>query len=354
MPRNLLDDLHNLDPTEVRLLLKEYVPGIGQHDGRTPRTLFLPSAGASCRVKVTYNKGGRISSLTEGPAFDATEWEKMSNPANTVGPSRIGRDYSFSSFRVDGWWRGHRSGVQILPPSDDAPRPPFERGEHPFILEFSIISCPVGTITNYRRRRKHRKLTLLLNILLAGRTNFQLRSAQFWGQVNEDDGPSPIRWIQQCYFVNFEAFSDQLSSQVGAPLTSIDSRSYYKVAVHDGRGLNIPDDLDDLIVLYFNLTQEDGDKLDRAMFWMDMAARQWEISKSSSFASLVTAIEALVMRGQEHRVFCPCCQEEKSHDVPSATANFRNFFETYAPDPMQRAARTKMYKYRSNIRNHPV
>ena len=51
---------------------------------------------------------------------------------------KIGRDCSFSSFRVTGSWRGKRSGVQILPPPPDAPQTSIEIAEHPFILEFPV------------------------------------------------------------------------------------------------------------------------------------------------------------------------------------------------------------------------
>jgi hypothetical protein len=80
-----------------------------------------------------------------------------------------------------------------------------------------------------------------------------------------------------------------------------------------------------------------------------MASRKWTISVSSSFASLVSAVESLTDRGTTHRVFCEQCQDDRSHEVPGATERFRSFFETYAPGAALRKRRTQMYEFRSGI-----
>jgi hypothetical protein len=100
------------------------------------------------------------------------------------GPLRVGRDISFNTKGVTGWWRGERSGVQILSAPEGAPRA-NEGADNPFILEFPIQDAGVWPITNQRRRREHQKLTLLLNFLLAGTTKFLgERPKQFWTAVN--------------------------------------------------------------------------------------------------------------------------------------------------------------------------
>ena len=50
----------------------------------------------------------------------------------------------------------------------------------------------------------------------------------------------------------------------------------------------MPTDLDESICWYLELDGSNRSKFDRAVFWLDMASRQWTISKSSSFTSLVT------------------------------------------------------------------
>jgi hypothetical protein len=117
----------------------------------------------------------------------------------------------------------------------------------------------------------------------------------------------------------------------------------------DGRGLRVPDDLDDLIYRYQRLPQPLREKFDRATYWMSMARRQWEDSMSASFTSLVSAVEALTEVGMKHHVYCSDCGKSRSHDVPGAAYKFRAFFETYAPDPGLRERRSKMYDMRSKI-----
>ena len=187
MTSNLLrKEWANLDSFELRLLLGDRIGGPGQYDGVSPHKLYLPLAGSSCQVVLTF-RNKKIVAIEPGPAFDSAQWIRVSGEIEKsilAGPSKIGRDYSFSSFRVTGWWRGATSGVQILPPPENAPYAPVEIAEHPFILEFPIIESDYWPITNYRRLRNHRSLSLLLNILLAGRTCPASTPEHFWASVS--------------------------------------------------------------------------------------------------------------------------------------------------------------------------
>src|SRR5262245_20309980 len=125
-----------LDSHELRILLDNRIGGPGQYDGRAtnPDRFYLPLARAEWRVVLTYCDR-QIVRVEPGPAFDAAQWESIASEIETsvlAGPTRVGRDYSFSSYRVQGAWRGERSGVQILPPHPQAPVAPFEMAEHPF------------------------------------------------------------------------------------------------------------------------------------------------------------------------------------------------------------------------------
>src|SRR5947207_2431613 len=127
-----------LDSHELRILLAERIGNPGQYDGReaNPNRLYLPLAGAQCRVVLTFH-GREIVSVEPGVDFDAAQWDAIAQEIETsvlTGSAKVGRDYSFSSYRVQGSWRGPRSGVQILPPHPEAPLVPYEMGEHPFIL----------------------------------------------------------------------------------------------------------------------------------------------------------------------------------------------------------------------------
>jgi hypothetical protein len=79
------------------------------------------------------------------------------------------------------------------------------------------------------------------------------------------------------------------------------------------------------------LSKANRDKFSRASFWMDMASRQWTVSFSASFASLVIAIESLGERSLR------------------PTKRFSTFIERYAPDAKLEDRREKMYALRNDI-----
>ena len=207
--------------------------------------------------------------------------------------------------------------------------------EHPFILEYPVKVSDLWPITNFRRRREHRQLTLLLNVLLAGRTTTQpCRSKHLWAIVQEEGVAShEVKWVQEFYFANVgEAVRDEFSPPAAETLEEVDPETYYATVGHDGRGLRVPADLDDSICCYMQLSKVNREKFGRAAFWMDMASRQWTVSFSASFASLVIAIESLAERG-----------------ALSAAARFRNFIERYAPGASLEHRRREMYALRSDI-----
>jgi hypothetical protein len=344
-----------MDPYELRLLLDKHVGGPGQYDGvdENPNKIYLPLAGETCQIGLTYGKE-KITAIEPGPAFDAAKWRQSSEEIETSilgGPLKVGRGYSFSGYRVSGSWRGERSGVQILPPPDDAPWAPVEMADHPFILELPIRASDFWRLTNYRRIREHRTLTLLLNLLLAGRTSLPTpRPEHFWASVPSDDGRSEIKWVQEFFFADLgPVVIDELSPPADERLEELEPEEYFANVGHDGKGLRIPADLDDSICRYLTLSEKNRARFDRAAFWMDMASRQWTNSSSSSFASLVTACEALTERGSRHLAHCEACNADFQHEVPGPTETFRAFFEKYAPGGSFRKRRSHMYDLRSGI-----
>lgn len=354
MPNLLRATWTQLDSLELKLLLVERIGGPGQFaDSDDRNKLCLPLGGAVCRLVLTF-RSKEVVEVAPGPAFDGAEWRHIEaeiEESLLVGARKVGRDFSFSSHRVFGSWRGERSGVQILPPPEEAPHAPFEMAEHPFVLEFPLQTTSMWPLTNHRRRREHRRLTLLLNVLLAGRTSLQpLRADHFWAGIPREDGRVDIRYVQQFFMADLGAVViDSLSGPAGLRLEEIASNEYYARVGHDGLGLRVPSDLDLSILQYRGLSRQRRAQFDRCAFWMDMASREWTVSVSSSFASLVSAVEALTDRGETHRVPCEQCGTISQHEVPGATERFRTFFETYAPGGGLRSRRNEMYSLRSGI-----
>ena len=150
MAENLLrDSWADLDQADLRLLLQEQIGRPGQYDG-DENVIHLPLAREQCRVSLTY-KGAKIVAIEPGLAFDRQEWDRICAEIEgpiMKGPLRVGRDISFNTKGVEGWWRGERSGVQILPAPESAPRA-NEGADNPFILEFPIRDAGRWPTTNY-------------------------------------------------------------------------------------------------------------------------------------------------------------------------------------------------------------
>ena len=354
MSENLLvSQWANLDSHELRLLLHETIGGAGQieSDDKTPTKLYLPQARDSCKIVLAY-KGNRIQSIEPGPAFDNDEWQQISAEINGSilnGPTKIGRDVSFSSHRVEGSWHGVRSGVQILPAPPDAPRAPVEIAQHPLLLEFPIKAADRWVITNHRRMREHSRLTMALNALLNARFSLQPRRPDHRWAV-EPGQHHEAKWVQEFYFADFgQAVVEKISVSDSPQLEVLDAEEYYQTFGHDGEGLRVPSDLDDLIMRQQALKGEESHKFDRACYWMDQYARLWNRTASGSFASLVSAIEALTNRGDIHYFKCPECGDRTQHEKPGATKGFSQFLETYAPGKVLKKRRDEMYSIRSGI-----
>jgi hypothetical protein len=322
-----------LDQDELRFILLEMIGKPGQYDNapEDPYSFYLPLAREACQIKLTFAKGNRILAIEPGPAFNPARWEQVALEIERVAPIGVGRDFSFSNYRVTGSWKGVRSGIQILPPPAAAPAVPYEMGDHPFVLEFPMVVSEDWQITNTRRRRDHTQWTLLLNILLAGHTttNRPPQSRNVW----IIDSNAQSQWLQKGYFADIGVvISDALSPPAPEAIEEVKPEEYYEILGHDGKSLRVPSDLDDSICRYLNLAERPAlrDSFRVAAFWMNMASEQWAVSQSASFAALVIAIEALGERKAD------------------PNERFRDFIECYAPGSDVNR-RKSMYKLRNTI-----
>ena len=346
----------NLDSIELRVLLHELIGGTGQSDdlGRAkPRNFYLPLAGPSCRVVLTFD-GKKVIDIKPGEASDAAQWQQINNEIEhsiLAGHTKVGREYSFSGRRVKGSWRGEHSGVQILPPPADAPSAPLEQADHPFILEFPLMVSSVDALTNYRRSRKHRDLTLLLNVLLiGGAKSMEFRHPSSWAH-EATDLSQKSKWVTQGFSAPLGALLiDQLSVPAARKLEELAPEEYDAMLGNDGEGLRVPSDLDQSIYSYEALLAPNRERFDRAAFWFGTASGTRDVSVSASFAAYVSAIESLTARGTGHNFkCCPVCGRPGTHVVQGPTKLFRNFLATYAPDASLAKDRDRMYELRSSI-----
>jgi hypothetical protein len=327
------------------ILLHERMGGTWQGDisARKPSKLYIPRFGPICQVMLRFN-GLKIVAVEQGPGFDKTLWKQIGDEIENAvlkGPIKIGREFGFSGRRVTGSWSGTQSGIQILPPPNDLPCVPEESGDHPFILEFPLMVSSLDALTNHRRLRKHRELTLLLNVLLEGGVKSMGRPTQCWAGTE---------WVQQWFSPLLNPYiTDALSASAGTKLDELELEAYDKMLGNDGMGLRVPIDLDESICLYEGLSSSNREKFDRAAFWFGTSSRISDISMSAAFAALVSSIESLTATGNAHDFTCPICGLRTNHRVPGPTKLFMNFLRTYAPGASVARERDDLYDLRSNL-----
>ena len=208
----------------------------------------------------------------------------------------------------------------------------------------------VDALTNYRRSRKHRDLTLLLNVLLiGGAKSMEFRHPSSWAH-EATDLSQKSKWVTQGFSAPLGAYLiDQLSLPAAHQLEELAPEEYDAMLGNDGEGLRVPSNLDQSICSYEALLTPNREKFDRAAFWFGTASSMRDVSVSASFAAFVSAIESLTTRGTRHKFECPVCGRPGTHEVPGPTKLFRNFLATYVPDASLAKDRKRMYDLRSDI-----
>jgi hypothetical protein len=378
--RNLLAEVPAaVDLYELRDLLDLRIGGPGQYDGESRSRLYLPQARGACRVVLIYDKDSlsTLQRIEPGAAFDEVQWQEILTEVQTSllsGPMKVGRDYCFSGRRVLGSWRGKKSGVQILPPPAGAPSAPVETAQHPFVLECPLQETSEWRLTNHRRLRKVRTAAMLLNVLLntSIRPHWVAQPTSLWVSVPGVDTrrfnfdrlrrwlrfpprpplPSRIEWGQEFFFAPLDpVVIDTPSPAAAKPIQEIESDVYYGDPLRRpwADGLQVPVDLDASLCAYGRLRNEPKQKLDRSLYWMQLASRFGFRHMAASFVSMVSAIEALVETDGGHEAPCTVCGGTVIHRIPGPTAAFRNFLATYAPGAQLNSRRNELYALRSGI-----
>jgi hypothetical protein len=169
-------------------------------------------------------------------------------------------------------------------------------------------------------------LTLLLNTLLAGRTNVQpCRGAHFWACFE-----GKTQRVQNFYSVRMGECVLDAPSPLTDRLEEINANEYFTVVRGlDGGGLRVPSDLD-LAVPAAPAGASGGVQSRRLLARHGIASV--DVSMSASFGALVSAIKSLInTRG------------------PGSAARFREFLERYAPGASLVSRRNEMYDLRSGI-----
>jgi hypothetical protein len=134
-----------------------------------------------------------IKAITKGRKLKQESIDRLIRlvQSNLMGqaPDEFGADVLLAGCPVPAGFRCDSIPLQILPPPDHAPHPPWISADHPFVLEFPLPRCELPELRFQRRSRRATEWARALNVFLPTRIQFQgPRIRQCWGMSMRDEG----------------------------------------------------------------------------------------------------------------------------------------------------------------------
>lgn len=254
---------------------------------------------------------------------------------------------------------------QIYPAPPNAPTTDYINGTHPFLIEISYQAAnqPVRNEEGHylhepwaeNQIRALEKLTEVL-ITLSGLTIYRLhipKSKGAWYRPlnHRETGKLPMpQWGQQGYILpDIGPYIAGFTELDGAELTMVEARQYYGALGRQfDQVLEFPDNLAMNLERVESLTPKARQAFLSACSLFDQGSEFWQHHPSLSFASYVSAIEALIE--YEYRKVkrnkCGECGQFKF----AVTDKFREFCQKYCLVPYDlEPVISKIYRYRSKI-----
>jgi hypothetical protein len=282
------------------------------------------------RLKLEMHHG-QITKISSGPSLAEQELAELLDQVESDLKDNVidgyGFEILFASKPVKGGYRFKTLPIQISPAPSEAPRPPFLNADHPFVLEYPIRRCRTPNVRFLRRTKNAIEWAWALNALLSSSIKYaSSRSRSFWAIKSMELGP-PF-WATENYIVGgFEAIRGQLSEQT-SELPVVPAETYYGGAAAGADlpldELYVPDDIDDAIAVFTELSNDQRRRFLRSAAAIYAASEFWTSSMSAYFLACVQAIETLVDRLPAE--LCPGCGKDVS---PGPTRLFREFVEKH-------------------------
>jgi hypothetical protein len=304
-------------------------------------------------VKLLY-EDNRLESIMAGPRLRPEDLEQLREKIRSelLEPSdqRVGRGVLFSSYPVTGYFEAP-GFFRILPVPQEAPKPPFALGHHPFLIEFTFHGSPNFMIRAGRRYREAHRIALVLNAILEGTiTDLGMRARHHWVIVSHKPGQAlKYEYLQEGYgFEGLGPKRDVFSAlDELEPIKHVDPQVYFsRRGLEIGRSLEIPTVMADLVRRYRYLDIKRREQFLRAAYWFRHAMVVHPYSGSASFLALINSIEALMPREKGP----PLCQECKQPVGKSITQRFVEFLDTMVPGNGDvESARRSLYRVRGKL-----
>jgi len=306
----------------------------GQSKGIKPRGYRYQKNGVDFFLDVQLDKAGKIARINPSKGFPSEELSKIESKIKEtlINNQNLGiaQVVGFSSERVEGYFR-YKDSFQIIPVPDNAPKPEVLVADHPFLLQFSYISCPDITIDNIHRSHKSNVYIRLLNLFSNSLISLGSRYARFsWTMDTKDPNNWTSEWRQEGY--TYKGFSGKIDEYIPVenfqPIKRIPYRDYYSRPPAISLGpLEFPDNLEKSFDLAFSLNSQEWKRFFMACSWYYQSIDIWQESNSSAFIALVNAIECLIDKPKKELEKCECCGQPKYN----VTKKFKEFLKNYTP-----------------------
>lgn len=259
----------------------------------------------------------------------------------------------------------HNDSFQILPPPLHAPRPPARFGNYPVIIELTVPLVEKGQqtewsheisadIVNAQVAQEQLKHILLLLTGITTHRFFVPSNKQGWfishGVFGSETNSFVPQWGQEAYFLDehehkIVGFSPLPIEQI----SQLDSSLYFnRYGRPTDQVLEFPDQISQLLNSANSLPPDGRRALLSACSLLDQGLALWHAHPSLSFASCVSALEALIAFDyRDHATeTCSTCGQNRYRVMKK----FQEFFARYgSPSPEFQKYATKVYRYRSKI-----
>jgi hypothetical protein len=339
---------HDLPEAELRCLISfHFKHGVISQPGQVD---YRHEQAGRVALTMQYDRRGALSDILRGPALDDGDLADLARAIQGELASSgiaVARTFLFASVPTATWWR-YQSLVQIVPVPTNAPQPGQLVGEHPFVLEVSHrLACDMQ-LRMVRARETLREWELLLCLVLGfGIHGLERYSTKHWVLVPESIEPLALHssFLQSGYFVDgYAPPRDEFTAPDGIEPMEIvaDPDFFNRIGISAGETLRAPHLMQTAADRFVSMSVLAKEQFLRACYWLQLSERQWALSNSASYASLVQAVECLVPPAAA--AVCPEC----NRPLEGATRGFDNFVETYAMG-VPKSDRRAFYQLRSSI-----
>ena len=348
--RSLRHQLHadEFDEAELRALISRHF-GYGVSVA-TDEVRYSSIQGGESTLVLTYDRGGGLRDVAAGPTLDESLLRQLVETITSelrVTGTELAHAVLFAAVPTRSQWR-FANDVAIVPVPPGSPQPQEVLGDHPFILEVRHRKCVSLHLRVVRARRVLRMWELLLCVLVGWRIHsLGPYVTKRWVLVDSQGDLRELRpeFLQVGYFLPGYRSPEAEFGDAGAPsMPSVpDDQFYERRGISNEDAMSVPNGLPRALQRYTSLPFDEQRRFLRSCYWFQLSERQWELSESASYQSLVQAIEALLPRPSAEGT-CVAC----NRPLEGPTRAFKDFIEKYAAWTT-RAERDNFYAIRSSV-----